>query len=384
MAKKHGTRTRKAAHTPALRSHVAASLLSVASHAHTGKKIQARHTSHGFLILALLFTGVLLFANLGTLKAFGLASSDSVHVSVNITGAPPTVGAEITFPTPNQISKVALLQVSGTCPNGDLVAIYNNGVFAGSTICTASGDFTVTVQLLEGINTLQAQNYDGINQPGPTTPQVSITYEPDVAAAETPVTPVVTEPDQLEPGSTVPAVPITVPQPSIQPCYNLPNNTAAVSTKTPLISVSCIQRNLFIGDTLRLNVLIHGGIAPYALLVEWGDGKTDLSSISDNSIYALEHTFQTSGFHQVVLNTTDSKGEKSRIQTVVGVNGAPATGGTNPLEGIGKNIASIWIEAPVPLYVAAVTLVAGFWIGDIFQRIILNRAPRARLRHKRS
>ena len=66
------------------------------------------------------------------------------------------------------------------------------------------------------------------------------------------------------------------------------------------------------------------------------------------------------------------------------MNGAPATGGTNPLNDIGKNIASIWIEAPVPLYVAAVTLVAGFWIGDIFQQIILNRTPQTRLRHKRS
>lgn len=386
MAKKQGTRTRKAARTPAVRSHVAASLLSVSPHTHTGKKLHSRHTSHGFLLLALLFTGILLFANLGTLKAFGLASSSDVHVSVNVMGTPPTAGAIITFPAPDQVSKIAELQVAGTCPDGNLVAIYNNGTFTGSTICTSSGDFTVTIQLLEGTNTLQAQNYDGVNQPGPTTPQVSITYTPDPVVTPDTTTPqVVTKPDQLTPAETKPAVPITVPQPSAQPCYQLPNNNLSISTKTPLISVNCIQRNLFVGDTLRLDVLIHGGIAPYALLTDWGDGRNDLTSIPDSSIHTLEHTFQTAGFHQLVLNTTDSKGEKSRIQTVVSVNGVPTTGGTtNPLTDIGKNIASIWIEAPVPLYVAAVTLVAGFWIGDIFQRIILNRHGLGSPRHKRS
>ena len=313
MAKKHGTRIRKAAPISAVRSRVAASLLSVAPHAHTGKKIQARHTSHGFLLLALLFTGVLLFANLGTLKAFGLASSDNVHVSVNITGAPPTVGATITFPTANQVSSISLLQVSGTCPEGLLVAVYNNGAFAGSTICTSNNDFSVTVQLLEGTNTLQAQDYDGVNQPGPTTPQVSITYEPPVVTPET-TAPVVTEPDQLVPAPTVPAVPITVPQPSAEPCYTLPNNKASVSTNTPLISVNCIQRNLFIGDTLSLSVLIHGGIAPYALLTDWGDGKNDLVSVSDNSIRPSSTPSKLPVFTKLSLKPPTAKAQNHRFK----------------------------------------------------------------------
>ncbi len=386
MAKKQVKHTSKTMKKSVVRSHVAASLLSVAPHAHTGKKIQTRHTSHGFLLIALLLTGILLFANLGALRAFGMMSASGQTISVTVNGAPPSQGADIVFPTTNQLTKIPLLQVSGTCPDGTLVAIYDNTTFVGSTTCTNTGDYSITIQLFEGINTLQAQNYDALNQPGPTTSQVAITYQPDVVPVETPTTQVVTKPSQLHPAPNVPAIPIVVPQPSTQPCYNLPNANTSTSTQTPVISVNCIYRNLFVGDTLRLDVLIHGGHAPYALLVDWGDSKTDLKSITDSSVHSLDHKYQVSGFHKLVLSTTDSAGVKSQIQTVVSVDGEPATGGapTNPLNDIMKNIASIWIEAPVPLYVAAVTLFVGFWIGDIFQRVILNKSPLRPAHHKRS
>ncbi|MDB5162558.1 MAG: hypothetical protein JWN28_165 [Candidatus Saccharibacteria bacterium] len=385
MATKQGKRKGTSAKQAALHSHVASSLFSVSSHAHTGKRMQARHTSHGFLLIALLLTGVLLFANLGALKAYGLNSSGSSHITVNVAGDPPTEGAAILFPAPNQLTRSPLLQVSGSCPTDTLVALYNNATFAGSTTCTAAGDFAVTVQLFEGINTLQAQNYDGLNQAGPSTPQVSITYQPEAVLPETPIEPVVTQPSQLEPAPNVPAVPVTVPQPSAQPCYDLPNSTVASSTATPTISVNCIYRDLFVGDTLQFAVSIKGGASPYALLIDWGDGKTDLVSITGNAVQNLEHVYQTPGFHKVVLSTTDSNGAKSQIQTVVSVNGAPVTGApTNPVDDVIKNIASIWIEAPVPLYIAAVMLVLGFWIGDIFQRVLLNKHSLHAPRHKRT
>jgi hypothetical protein len=387
MAKKQVKRASKTVKKSVVRSHVAASLLSVAPHAHTGKRIQTRHTSHGFLLLALLFTGVLLFSNLGALRAFGITNHGGATISVTVNGAPPTQGAEILFPTTNELTKTPLLEVTGSCPSGTLVAIYDNTTFVGSNTCSTNDDFAITIQLFEGINTLQAQNYDAVNQPGPTTAQVAITYEPEVTPVTTPVTPlVVTKPSQLQPAPNVPAIPVVVPQPSTQPCYDLPNNHSSASTQTPVISVNCIYRNLFVGDTLRFDILIHGGQAPYALLVDWGDGKTDLKSITDSSVHSFDHGYQASGFHNLVLSTTDSQGAKSQIQTVVSVDGAPTTGGasTNPVNDIAKNIASIWIEAPVPLYVAAVTLVAGFWIGDVFQRIFLNKNPLRPTHHKRS
>jgi hypothetical protein len=385
MATKSGKRSSKSAKKTALRSHAASGLLSVAPHSHTGKRLHSRHSSHGFLLVALLLTGVLLFANLGTLKAYGLNTSSGTHISVNVAGDPPTEGAQILFPVTNHLTKISLLQVTGTCPTDTLVAIYNNATFAGSATCSSTGEFAITIQLFEGINTIQAQNYDGLNQPGPTTPQVSITYEPETAASDTPVEPVVTTPEQLTPIQDVPATPITVPQPSEQACFDLPNDTAVSSAETPTISVNCIYRNIFAGDTFSLDVSVQGGTSPYALLVDWGDNSTDLVSISDNSVHRLQHVYQTSGFHKVVLGTTDSKGVKSQIQTVVSINGAPSTGApTNPVDDITKNIAAAWLQAPVPLYIAALMLVLGFWVGDIFQRIMLNKHSLHPSRRKRA
>jgi hypothetical protein len=356
-------------------SHIFASSMSVAPHAHTGKRLKSHHSSHGALFGLLIVTGVLLFSNLGALRAYGLTSSGNANISVTVNGDAPSQGASITFPAANQLTKKSLLQVSGICPDGTLVAIYNNGTFAGSTPCTADGVYAITIQLREGVNTLQAQNYDGLNQAGPTTSQVSITYAPDAPLVEESTsTTVVSTPEQLESNPVIPEVPIEAPQPSRQPCYDLPNANTIKDTAQPIISVNCISRNVYTGETLNIKVLIQGGIAPYALLVDWGDSKNDLISVQNSSVQSLQHVYTTSGFHKVVMSTTDAKGVSSKIQTVVSVNGATATAGSsNPVSKIAENVASVWINAPVPLYFAALTLLLGFWAGDVYKRVKLQR-----------
>lgn len=348
--------------------HVISSLVTVAPHSHTGKRAPHHHTSHGFLLIALLFTGILLFSNLGVLRAYGLTSDGSVNVSVSIYGDPPTEGAVILFPETDTETDHRYIAVTGTCPDQTLVSIYRNGDFAGSTICDAD-EFSVTIQLVADTNVLQAQNYDGANQPGPTTSQVVITYNPPVPT-QLSVNPevdaeVATTPDHVKKDPT-PVIPApTAPQPSANPCFNLDAKTSS-QANGPMISVGCIHRNIYAGETLSLPLLIKGGQAPYALSIDWGDGKQDLLSISDSSERSLEHTYSVSGFHQITLNATDVLGATARTQTVVSINGteAPITG----IEKIVDTAKSVWINAPVPLYVTAVTLVLGFWIGDIFNR----------------
>ena len=173
------------------------SLVLIAPHAHTGKRLHHRHTSHGVLFLALVLTGVLLFSNLGALKAFGITKAGSVNLSVNVLGAPPSVGADITFPGASSTTTYGFVAVQGTCPDQTLVVIYNNASFAGSTVC-AGGLFSLTVPLHTGTNILQAQNYDGLDQPGPATSPITVIKE-----ADEPVTP--TEPGTPEPTPTNPA-----------------------------------------------------------------------------------------------------------------------------------------------------------------------------------
>lgn len=359
-----------------LHSHVIASLSSVSPHAHTGKKIHRKHTSHGFLFIILLLTGILLFSSLGMLRAYGVTSQNGTNIVVNILGDPPTEGAIITFPSTNTVSTDKLLRVAGTCPSQTLVSIYNNGTFAGSTTCSTIDDFEIIIQLHEGLNVIQAQNYDAMNQPGPVTPQYSITYEPEVIVPGQPnptTSPevIVSKADQLRPVAVIPQTPTVAPQPSEQPCYELPNGVQVTNSEELIISVSCIHHNISVGDKLNVSVSIHGGVAPYALLTSWGDTQSNLSSVSDSSVTTLSHVYQTSGIHEILLKTTDKNGTTSQIQTVVNVNGDGITAATATRQenSLLKNLSLFWVEAPVPLYIAAVTMLAGFWIGDIFERL---------------
>jgi hypothetical protein len=351
--------------------HIAASLVSIAPHPHTGRSMHRRHTSHGVLLLALILTGILLFNNLGALRAYGLSSSGSQTVTVNVLGTPPTIGADITYPTNNSITKSPQIQVAGTCEPSTLVATYNNGISAGSSMCSVSGGYTTVIQLIVGVNILQSQDYDGLNQPGPVTAQVLITREQDpvpVITVDPEIPAIATTPADIAPNPTPVIVP-PAPQPADNPCFDT-TKLDGLDMKNPTIIVNCIKRSIFSGDTITMPIRVVGGTAPYALSIDWGDGLTDLKTVLDSDYHNYQHTYKTAGIISVHIRTTDAKGLTSFLQTVVQVNGSAATGApTSGFNSVLSGLGSIWTEAPVPLYVAAVTLVLGFWVGDIFQRL---------------
>jgi len=364
--------------------HIAASLVSIAPHPHTGRSLHRRHTSHGVLFIALALTGILLFNNLGTLRAFGLQGSGSTTVTVNISGDPPTNGADITYPTNNTITKSPEIQVTGTCPPQLLVATYNNGTFAGSSVCTNDGTYATVIQLITGVNILQSQDYDGLNQPGPVTSQVTITREADPVPISTtdPETPIIaTTPADIAPDPTPPVVE-PAPQPEVNPCFDT-SKTDELNPEEPTIIANCIKRSVFTGDTVTVPIRIAGGTGPYALSIDWGDGIVELKTVLDSEYHDYQHTYKTAGIIGIKLKTTDAKGITSFLQTVVQVNGAATPGATtSTFNNITNGLGSIWTEAPVPLYVAAVTLVLGFWVGDIFQRLFAkdNRGTKGKKR----
>lgn len=352
--------------------HIAASLVSISPHPHTGRSLHRRHTSHGALFLVLVLTGILLFNNLGTLRAFGLQSSGSTTVTVNVSGDPPTIGADITFPTTNTTTKSEQIQVTGTCPSDLLVATYNNGIFAGSSVCAQDGTYATVIQLIVGINILQSQDYDGLNQPGPTTAQVVITREavpvPVIPTSNPDIPVIATTPTDIQSDPQPPTVTPVAPQPTVNPCFDT-SKTDELDPDNPTIIANCIKRSIFTGDTISLPIRIVGGTAPYALSIDWGDGITELKTVLDNEYHTYQHSYSRAGIINVSLKTTDAKGITSFLQTVVQVNGTtPAGAPSSIVAGLG----SIWTEAPVPLYVAAVTLVLGFWVGDVFQRLFVK------------
>lgn len=360
-----------------LKAHIRSSLTYVAEHKHTGKRLRHQHTSHGVLLILLIATGVMLFMNLGALSAAGLTSSGTVDVSLTVPGPAPTQGAEITnIPDQSTVTE-ALLALSGTCPADTIVAIYNNGFSVGSTTCAIGGTFELTIQLQQGTNTLQAQNYDNLNQPGPATSQKTVLYQPP-QQPEPNEEPEVNTPETITPTPSIPVEP--APQPTEEPCQDL---TAPKTSKLTL-TVPCITRNIFIGERFELPVWISGGLNPYALSIDWGDSTdAEVFVLQDAGRHVLSHTYRTPQIRQLGLKIVDSEGASYRVNTVVQVNSnASGAGfsGDNPLENFANAVATHWVEASVPLYWAGVSLFLGFWVGDIFNRFFGN-TKKAKKRH---
>lgn len=348
--------------------HIAASLVSMSPRPHSGRSLHHRHTSHGVLLVALLLTGVLLFANLGTLRAYGVTHNGTNVVSVTVSGKAPNKGASINFPSNQTATKAPIVEVTGDCTSSTVVATYNKGVFAGSSLCSVEGGYTTTIPLNNGTNVLQSENYDALNQAGPSTPKVTIVREQvATVATNNPVQSiqVATSPADITP-LAIPVDDTTTIDIHQKPCYDQRDVDANINT-WPTIRVTCISRNVFAGENFSLPVSIDGGTAPFALSIDWGDDFTELKSITNNELNTFQHVYRQTGGISVKMKMTDAIGQTSFMQSVVAVNGAPVPA-TSSFASLAGGIENIWTEAPVPMYWVAVTLVVGFWIGDIFHR----------------
>jgi hypothetical protein len=368
IQKRKNVRNKRNATKRTRAAHLKASLTYVAPHRHTGRRLRTRHTSHGFLLILLIVAGIILFMNLANLRANGLTSSGEVNVTLTVPGPAPTRGAEITSIQDKSTVTKPLLVVEGTCPSGTIVAIYNDGLSAGSTVCTTSDTFSITINLHLGMNVLQAQNYDSLNQPGPTTAQVQVNFEPDSTV-------VATEVNTAADITLDPSLPdVLAPPPSDNPCYEQFDPEA--TTELTLV-VPCITRNVFIGQKIELPVHILGGFSPYALSVNWGDSDTaKLYSLPTSGRHALSYTYSTPLFKNITLNIADARGQSYQMSTIVEVNNnTSAVTGATPLQNAVNNLSDFWFNASVPIYWAAVSLFLGFWVGDLFQRFLGLRKP---------
>jgi hypothetical protein len=356
------------------RRHVTASLTYIAPHHHTGKRLSHKHTSHGILFLILIFLGIVLFMALASLTAAGIGRQ--VQIGATVLGAPPVTGAKITTPLKKSKAKRALMSVQGSCPTDNVVAVYKNGVSAAATTCTNNA-FAVTVQLSKGANTLQAQNYDALNQPGPATEQVEVAFEPDTEQEV--AQPVVNEPTDIIIDEQIPTLPAPAPQPTEHPCYEEPIQTGE---PLPTVGLLCVTRNIFVGERLELPIVIAGGIGPYALSVDWADDTdAELYSFEKPGRHVIGHTFAKITVRSISLKLVDGNGAAYQTQAVVSVNKNDATGTTDQENPIVEVAETFLLEASVPVYWTVLALFAGFWVGDIFQRLAGLKSPRRKRAH---
>jgi hypothetical protein len=225
------------------------------------------------------------------------------------------------------------ITVSGICTGDVLVKVFKNGVFGGSAQCT-SGSYTLSVDLFEGKNDLIVRVYDALDQVGPDSATITVTYN--------------------------------------QPGYN--NSVPHV-----LLTSDYAKRGANPGSPISWPILLSGGTGPYAVSVDWGDQNTQLISLSDAGSFTITHTYQKSGVYTIIVKVTDANGNSSFLQLVGVGNGALAQTSSTSSTSSGtttKTVVLWW-----PIIVSIIMVIVAFWLGNRSKLESLRRQADKRIQY---
>lgn len=237
---------------------------------------------------------------------------------------PPTQGATITTPGNGASFSTSPITVSGICPSGLLVQVLNNGVMVGAVMCQ-NGSFTLEVSLFVGTNELSAIVYDDLEQAGPTSNIVTVSY----------------------------------------------TNTNFTSFGALITLTSAYgRRSAAAGSELQWPLQLSGGTGPYAFSIDWGDGsKLELKSQSVAGLVTIMHTYKKAGIYQINVRVTDVNGVSAFLQIIAVSSGqVEAPVGKDVKKGELRVIV-IWIPAVVTLLL----LGPAYWLGRRSQIISLRK-----------
>jgi len=256
-----------------------------------------------------------------TAQAVTQQQSGSVGVEGTVPGAPPTQGATITVPSNGQVFNSIPINVAGLCPKVLLVEIFKNGVFAGSAQCP-NGSFALQIDLFDGRNDLVARVYDALNQAGPDSNTVTVTFN---------------------------------------------SGTRAAGPRVSLLT-EFAKRGANPGTPLTWPLTISGGKGPYAVSVDWGD-KTpfDLISRANPGDFTIEHTYSQAGTYKVTIKASDANGDSAFLQ-VVGIGNGPIQQAAAGQGGGQTKRVIIWW----PLLLSIILIILAFWSGQKHQLAVIR------------
>lgn len=277
--------------------------------------------------------GLLLAAVLGLLVGRPVAQaqtseSGSMGLEGRISSPPPTQAATISLPRSGQSFTDLPVTVSGICPKDLLVKLFKNNVFAGSAQCT-NGSFSLIIDLFNGQNELVARVYDALDQQGPDSNIVTVNF---------------TDPKQGA-GSRV----------------ALTSNFA--------------KRGANPGQQLNWPIVLSGGTGPYAISVDWGDGKTpDLISQGFPGALTITHVYDNPGIYNIVVKATDKNGSVAFLQLVGVANGPLSQEGGAGAKQDGKTETQVReriVWQPAAILTPFVLLT--FWLGRRYELKVIRK-----------
>ncbi len=293
-------------------------------------KMSIKRTLHHLLSSSFVLVAFVCGSLLLNGTAHAATSSGAVGLTGTVSSPPPTKGATITFPNNNQNFTTLPVTVTGLCPNDLLVKLFKNNVFAGSVDCT-NGSYSIKIDLFSGQNDLVARVYDSLDQPGPDSNSVRVSFTDNSQGA----------------GSRV----------------SVTSNYA--------------KRGAFPKETLTWPIIISGGSGPYAMSVDWGDGKSpDISSQPFPGAVDIKHAYDAAGIYNIVVKVVDREGVVAFLQLVGVGNGPLSQTGTNesnggaasqPVSGVKTKI--VW----QPAVAIFPFILSTFWLGKRYELHMLRK-----------
>ena len=303
--------------------------LKVSHHRHTGKLRPHGETSYALLLFVLAVVAIVLVGAGNVASAASTTGGGAYDVEGVVPGPRPSSPATITSPSNGQSFQTNPVTVSGTCPSKSLVEVYSNGILIGSAICGSDRHFTMQVSLVIGSNALTALPYNTNNEAGPTSPTVNLTL---VA----------------------------------------PPGGPGFSTELLLQSIN-YYRGSEPGQEVTWPITIVGGVAPYAVNFDWGDGTSDLITRTTAGPFTLTHIYKKAGgylgSYPLIIRASDSADHTAYLQLTTIVNAA--TGATSNGKVTTKTSISyllIW-----PIWVVLFLMVLSFWLGERREKHIFKR-----------
>jgi hypothetical protein len=205
-------------------------------------------------------------------------SSGSVGIEGIIPSPPPSRAATIAVPANGALFSTIPITISGICPSGLLIKIFDDNAFVGSSICSSGGSYSLQASLFSGTNQLVARDYDSLNQNGPDSNTVTVTF----------------------------------------------NDAQFTQLGTPLtITSAYAEKGAQPGSELSWPIILSGGTGPYAISVDWGDNTpSELLSESYAGTININHTYNSAGVYTVVIKATDKNGSVAFLQLVGQATGA--------------------------------------------------------------
>jgi len=287
-------------------------------------------------------------------------SADAYTVTGKVPAPPLTEGAVITSPADGTTTASNTLLVEGTCPDASYVTLTRNNAFSGVSVCAADHTFHINTALSPGTNQLIAQDFNITDDAGPTTPAVSVTYNPPDSGG----------------GSSSGS--------------NDGGSPASGSTGSqPLAPVEILSSYHFQAipstQTFTYQVTLRGGQAPYTLTIDWGDDTQDINTYVRAGTVTISHNYTSPGYYTIIVSISDSHGSTSTLQLITFIK-VPGSSGVvfsvgnttagppeNPL--LSALTASKWLLVAWPAYTVVMLMVASFWLGERQELRLLKLQP---------